>query len=143
MAPVLRGGLIAIAVVFTVVFGIAAALNPYADDGSARSMATHQQLGLPPCSFVEVADLPCPSCGMTTSFALLIRGDVRNSLRANWVGTMLACVCLAYVPWAIISVVRGRTVFFRALEKWMVGFIIVLLALMMLRWAVVVLVELG
>src|SRR5262249_11389862 len=96
------------------------------------------QLGLPPCSFVEATGLPCPSCGMTTSFSLLAHGDVVNSLRANWVGTMLAVACLAYIPWAVVSVVRGRTLFFRSLERVMVGFVVALLALMLLRWGLVV-----
>jgi hypothetical protein len=138
LAPWLRGGLVAIAVAFAAVFGVAAWLNPYGEDGSARSMATHQQLGLPPCSFVETTGVPCPSCGMTTSFALLVRGDLRNSLRANWVGTLLAVSCLAYIPWAVFSVVRGRTLFFRSLEKVLVGFIVGLLTLMLLRWGLVV-----
>ena len=51
-------------------------------------METHRQLGLPPCTFKEMTGLPCPSCGMTSSFALLVRGDVMNSLRANAVGTL-------------------------------------------------------
>ena len=138
MAPWLRGGLVAIAVCFAAVFGVAFWLNPYTEDGSARTMATHRQLGLPPCSFVEATGLPCPSCGMTTSFSLLAHGDVVNSLRANWVGTMLAVACLAYIPWAVVSVVRGRTLFFRSLEKVMVGFVVALLALMLLRWGLVV-----
>ena len=58
-------------------------------------MATHTQLGMPPCNFVVMTGKPCPACGMTTSFALLVRGDVRASLRANWAGTLIA------VLWAV------------------------------------------
>ena len=31
---------------------------------------------MPPCNFVLMTGKPCPSCGMTTSFALLVRGDI-------------------------------------------------------------------
>src|SRR5262245_22992061 len=79
-----RAALVVMAVALVMVFAIAWRLDPYTEDGTARSMATHRQLGLPPCTFMEVTGVPCPSCGMTTSFALLIRGDVANSLRANW-----------------------------------------------------------
>ena len=75
-------------------------LNPYDADGTPRTMATHTQLGMPPCNFVILTGKPCPSCGMTTSFALLVRGDVVASLRANWAGTLLA------VLWAGAG--RGR-----------------------------------
>src|SRR5262245_8044030 len=65
-------------------FGIAFWLNPYEPDGTPRTMATHTQLGVPPCNFIVMTGKPCPACGMSTSFALLVRGDVAASLRANW-----------------------------------------------------------
>lgn len=125
------GGLVA-------VFAVAVWLNPYEADGSPRRMATHQQLGLPPCSFVQVTRVPCPACGMTTSFSLLVRADVRGSLEANWVGTLLAGFCLLLIPWATLSVVLGRAVFVRSLEKALIAVLVTLLALMLLRWVLVV-----
>ena len=120
------------------VFAIAVRLDPYQGDGSPRVMATHQQLGLPPCTFLEVTGVPCPACGMTTSFSLLVRGDVTNSLRANWVGTLLAVFCLAVIPWGVFGIVRGRSLFVRSLEKALIGVVIAVLVLTMLRWGVVV-----
>ena len=38
---------------------------------------------------------------MTTSFTLLVRGDVWNSLQANFAGTVLATLGLVFVPWAL------------------------------------------
>lgn len=133
-----RGLLTGVVLALVAVFSIAIWLNPYEADGSARRMATHQQLGLPPCTFVAVTGTPCPACGMTTSFSLLVRGDVGNSLRANWVGTLLAGFCAAVIPWGVASVVSGRPLFVRSMEKAVLGVIISLLSLMMLRWAVVV-----
>ena len=130
--------LVGIIVGLFAVFSVAWWLNPYADDGSARRMATHQQLGLPPCTFVDVTGVPCPACGMTTSFALLVRGDVVNSLRANWVGTLLASFCALAIPWALVSIVRGKPLIVRSLEKALIGVIVTLLVLMFVRWAVVV-----
>ena len=57
---------------------------------------------MPPCNFKTWTGKPCPSCGMTTSFALLIRGDVANSLRANWVGTLLAGFCMVLIPYGFV-----------------------------------------
>src|SRR5437667_12357904 len=81
-----------------VVCALAVWINPYDADGRPRSMATHTQLGLPPCSMVLLTGKPCPACGMTTAFALLAHGDVPNSLAANWVGTLLALVWIALIP---------------------------------------------
>lgn len=132
-----RGVLLALALALVAVFVTAWRLNPYREDGSALHMATHQQLGLPPCSFVDQTGIPCPACGMTTSFALLVRGDVRSSLGANWVGTLLATFCLLFIPWAMLGVVRGRTPFLQSLEKGLIVVVTSLLALMLLRWACV------
>jgi len=138
LAPWVRGLLVGMVLGLAAVFAVAWWLNPYEADGSARRMATHQQLGLPPCTFVEVTGVPCPACGMTTSFALLVKGDVANSARANWVGTLLACFCLAFIPWALVSVVRGRPLFVRSLEKALISVLVGLLVLMFARWGVVV-----
>lgn len=96
------------------VFVTAWRIYPYDEDGSARRMSTHQQLGLPPCTFADMTGVPCPACGMTTSFSLLVRGDVANSARANWVGTLLAAFCMLVIPWAVVSTVTGRAVFVRS-----------------------------
>jgi hypothetical protein len=137
-----RGLLAGVVLGVAAVFAVAAWLDPYEADGSARRIATHRQLGLPPCTFVKVTGVPCPACGLTTSFALLARGDVANSLRANWVGTLLAGFCALAVPWAAGGVVRGRPLFIRSMEKAVLGVIITLLTLLMLRWVVVVAVTL-
>jgi hypothetical protein len=119
------------------VFFTAARIDPYNADGTAQVMATHRQLGLPPCTFSEVTGMPCPSCGMTTSFALLIRGDVANSARANWVGTLLALFCLLVIPWTAASVLLGRALFIRSMESALMAVVMTLLVLMFARWLVV------
>jgi hypothetical protein len=110
---VVRGVLLAVGLGLATVFGVAFVINPYAPDGTPRSMATHQQLGMPPCNFLVLTGKPCPSCGMTTSFALLVRGDVAASMRANWAGTLLAGFWAVLMVWAFAGVVRGRMLFIR------------------------------
>jgi hypothetical protein len=100
-------------------------------------METHRKLGLQPCTFKEITGLPCPSCGMTTSFAHLVRGDVWNSLRANAVGTVLASFCLLLIPWSAASVLKGRTLFVVSLDRAVMCVVITLMTLMLLRWGVV------
>lgn len=131
--------LVGILIGLTAVFSVAFWLNPYDTDGQPRRLATHMQLGLPPCTFIDVTGMPCPACGMTTSFALLVRGDLFNSLRANWVGTFLAGFCALVFPWAVGSLIHGRPLLVRSLEKVFLGVIITLLVMMTLRWGLVLL----
>jgi hypothetical protein len=84
---------------------VAVALQP-----EPRGRGTHQQLGLPPCTFVMLWNKPCPTCGMTTSWANLVRGRVPSALKANVAGTLLATIAIAAGPWLLWSALRGKTV---------------------------------
>ena len=134
-----RGFLVLIALGLAAVFGVALWLNPYNADGTRRSMATHTQLGLEPCNMVVLTGKPCPACGMTTSVALLAHGDPVGSVKANWVGTLLAVVWLAAIPWAVASAVRGKYYFVRSGELLTSVLIVGFLVLMIARWGVVLL----
>jgi hypothetical protein len=131
-----RAALVLIALVLIAVFAVAAWLNPYNPDGTPRRLATHRQLGLPPCNFVMMTGKPCPSCGMTTSFALFIRGDLRASLQANWVGTLLAATAVVALPWSILSALRGRLLGIRPGHgEYLLTLAVTLLLILMLgRW---------
>jgi hypothetical protein len=133
--------LLILTVPWLLVFFIATQISPY-EEGQARRMGTHMQLGLPDCTFKEITQVPCPSCGMTTSFCLLLRADVWNSLRANCVGTLLASFGLLFIPWALASAFFGRFVFVRSLEMVVFRLAIIFLVLLFGRWAIVVVWEL-
>jgi hypothetical protein len=132
-----RLALVGIAAGLVALFSVAAWVDPYDADGSARKMETHTQLGLPPCTFLSLTKKPCPSCGMTTSFALLLRGDVINSFRANAVGTLLATFLLVVIPWTVVSLLRNRLVWIASLERALTWTVAIFLTLLLLRWAVV------
>jgi hypothetical protein len=52
-------------------------------------MGTHMQIGLPPCGFLYLTKLPCPTCGLTTSFAHMARLQFTSALHAHWLGPLL------------------------------------------------------
>jgi hypothetical protein len=137
-----RGTLVGIALGLCGVFAIAAWLNPYNAEGDARTSETHKQLGLPSCTFKTVTGLPCPSCGMTTSFSLLMHGDLANSLRANAVGTLLAIFCLLLIPWSVASAIRSEPLFIASMERALLWVIVVFLVLALARWSIVLLLAL-
>jgi Protein of unknown function (DUF2752) len=134
---VVRGGLIVTAAALAALFVVALRIDPYGPGGAPLTMGTHRQLGLPPCNFHRLTGLPCPSCGMTTSFALLVRGDIGPSLKANAIGTLLALTCLGLIPWSFVSAARGRWLWIRAVEPWLLWGVIVFVGLALVRWAVV------
>ncbi len=138
---IIRLSLLMVASLLGGVFAVAFWLNPYEPDGTPRTMSTHTQLGMPPCNFVMMTSRPCPACGMTTSFALLVRGDVAASLRANWAGTLIAVLWGLTLVWAIASGIGGRPLFIPRGKGELILTVVVgvLLAIMLLRWGFVLL----
>ena len=96
MLIVLGSGLLALLV-------IAACLQP-----APEGHGTHEQLGLPPCTFKLLFAVRCPSCGMTTAWSHFVRGQVIQSLAANSAGTLLAVVCLFTGSWSLVSGWQGK-----------------------------------
>src|SRR5919112_1444615 len=65
--------------------------------------STHRQLGLAECQFLRASGIPCPSCGMTTSFAWFVRGNIPASLYIQPMGTLLAAGAAATF-WAALYI---------------------------------------
>src|SRR3954466_2501001 len=73
-----------------------------------RGLGTHRQLGLPPCTVVAWFGVRCPSCGMTTAWAHMVRGQLASAVRANCGGALLALAAIAAGPLLIGSAMVGR-----------------------------------
>lgn len=73
-----------------------------------RGYGTHEQLGMKRCGFLEATGRPCFSCGMTTAFALTVRGRVVAALRSNILGTLLAVLTIAAPGWLVHSLASGK-----------------------------------
>ncbi|GAB4142982.1 MAG: DUF2752 domain-containing protein [Planctomycetaceae bacterium] len=112
-------------------FTLAIQLEP-----DSRGYGTHQSLGLPPCTIRMVYDIPCPSCGMTTSFSYFVRGEFRDSLRANFAGFYLAMICAFQVPWSWASLYSGRLLGVNRLDFFLIFILSSVLLLSMAQWAV-------
>jgi len=84
-------------------FAVALSLEP-----DTHRYGTHQELGLPPCTSLVLFDIPCPSCGMTTSFSHFVRGQFKQAAQANTAGVLLAAICAAQIPWCWLSAYQGH-----------------------------------
>lgn len=73
---------------------------------SPEGHGTHCQLGLPACGFLTVTGYPCPSCGLTTSFSYLVRGQVLKSLQTQPFGTVFLATLTAFGIISLIAAVK-------------------------------------
>ena len=71
---------------------------------------THEELGLPGCSFLARTGLPCPSCGLTTSVAATVHGRIGLAFRAQPFGVFLAAAVAAVGMAGVAELVTGRDV---------------------------------
>ncbi|MEI8212807.1 MAG: DUF2752 domain-containing protein [Planctomycetota bacterium] len=87
------------------VLSIAAWLEP-----DPSGMGTHTQLGLPKCTMAAMTGMRCPGCGMTTSWSLIMDGDLETALATNLGGSILCLLSIFSVPTLLgIAIVGRRT----------------------------------
>jgi hypothetical protein len=82
---------------------IAARLHP-----EPSGIETHLQLGLQPCGLLRTTGVPCPTCGMTTSFSFLAHGQILHSLGAQPAGTVFAFFAAMAVWIGLYIALTGR-----------------------------------
>ena len=73
-----------------------------------NGLGTHTQLGMPACIFHRLTLLPCPNCGMTTSFAHMAKFRFREGFKVQPFGgglfILLALSCASSVLLSIAKV---------------------------------------
>jgi len=70
---------------------------------------THRQLGYGACGFMVRTGFPCPTCGMTTSCSLTVRGRLGAAFRAQPMGPILVLGAVVGATACLAVVVSGKT----------------------------------
>ena len=82
---------------------IAALTEPDPVVGRTRSV-----LPIPRCGVLVRTGWPCPSCGMTTAFAYVVRGRLDRALLAQPAGALFGLVVSLGWPLGVVVAVSGR-----------------------------------
>ncbi|MCK6484327.1 MAG: DUF2752 domain-containing protein [Phycisphaerae bacterium] len=85
------------------VLGFATYLPP-----SESGVGTHRGLGLPPCGFLLMSGLPCPTCGMTSAFSWMMHGHPVRAFISQPVGALLSLAVMAAAVIGTWMVLGGR-----------------------------------
>lgn len=93
------------------VIGVAAWLTP-----SPAGHGTHEQLNLPACDWAAGFSMPCPTCGMTTSFAWAASGNLLQAARVQPFGAFLA-LATAAAFWIAAHVALTGSAAFRIVAR--------------------------
>ncbi len=120
---------LAVAAACLAVLVVALRLTP-----DASGMGTHRELGLQECGFLATTGLPCPSCGMTTSYVYFVRGQWVASVYVQPMGFVLA-VLTGVIFWVgLYESITGRAVHRLLAVLPMRYHLFPLLALLILAW---------
>lgn len=103
--PLTRLIALAVAVGCLAVLIMAAGLTP-----SPSGVASHKGLGLQSCALLERTSVPCPSCGMTTSFTWFVRGNLPASMYVQPMGMALAFAAACCVWAGAYIAITGRPI---------------------------------
>jgi hypothetical protein len=92
---------------------------------SPTGVGSHRGMGLQNCQLLDRTGIPCPSCGMTTSFTWFVRGNLAASLYVQPMGMLaaLACACCVWAGGYIA--ITGRPIHRLLLQfsarAWLIG----------------------
>ncbi|MCI0661033.1 MAG: DUF2752 domain-containing protein [Acidobacteria bacterium] len=88
-----------------IISGITIAISRFLEPAS-RGVGTHEQLGLPSCAFLHFTGIPCPGCGLTTSFAHAARLHIYQAFVTQPFGLLLFVILTLSIPLSIILMLR-------------------------------------
>ena len=74
---------------------------------SLEGVGTHRQLGLPKCGWIVAADMPCPTCGMTTAWSYTVRGELLSAFQTQPMGMLLAFIAIGVVLGGLLTAITG------------------------------------
>lgn len=112
---------------FVTAVGIGLQPNP-------AGLGTHRALGLPQCLFLQWTGLPCPSCGLTTSFTHLLHGHLGAAFAAHPMGPLLFVAFAAGAVLSMAEFLNFRTPLSRFLRGQGVSWAYGALALFLATW---------
>jgi hypothetical protein len=69
---------------------------------------SHEELGLPPCSFLATTGYPCPTCGCTTAVSHFAHGHILTSLLTQPFGFTVALAALIAACLSLVGIVTGK-----------------------------------
>lgn len=109
--------------------GVARMLTP-----SPTGVGTHTQLGLPPDPILQATGVPMPGCGMMTSFAWFVRGNLLASIYVEPMGAVLAAATTATVLLALFIAITGRHVHRKVVPLFRLRILLIVGGLALISW---------
>ena len=126
-----RLGVFGLGVLLLILLVVASLLKP-----NAAGLGTHTQLGLPGCTMVTLLGIRCPGCGMTTSWAYAMKGDLESAIHANIGGVLLCFLAAATFPILLLLGIRGRPFATRWFTHVAISVLLIAIFISIIEWLI-------
>ena len=126
-----RLGLFGLGLLLLVLLIVAAWLKP-----NPTGLGTHTQLGLPGCTMYTLLGIRCPGCGMTTSWAHTLKGDLSSAIHANVGGVLLCFLAVATFPSLMWISIRGRPFESRWFTQVAISVLLIAIFISIVEWLI-------
>ena len=126
-----RLGLFGLGLLLLVLLIVAAWLKP-----NPAGLGTHTQLGLPGCTMYTLLGIRCPGCGMTTSWAYALKGDLPSAIHANVGGVLLCFLAVAMFPSLMWISIRGRPLTSRWFTQVALSVLLIAIFISIVEWLI-------
>ena len=111
------------------ILGVGMYLHP-----DPAGVGSHQQLGLPPCSFLAVTGYPCATCGMTTAVTHVAHGQIFRAFYVQPAGALFGLAVVAATMISAYSLVTACSLVPIGRWFWRPRVIVVLGVIVLLAW---------
>lgn len=125
--------LVNLIIILSVVSGVAFLYNLTPDPSG---MGTHKQLLRLPCLFQVVLKVPCPSCGLTTSWTYLVQGNPVDSFKAHPLGPIFFSIVVFIGISSIWGFIKNRSWWSVMEKRWFQNIILCGIGLYLVVWII-------
>ena len=88
------------------------------------------------CVIYNLFHFPCPGCGMTRSFILLLKGQFEAALRYNFILPIVLIVCVTIIIWNTVDYKLKKHTFQDFTQRYKIIIIIVAVILTLIQWII-------
>jgi len=103
---------------------------------SQTGFSTHEQIIPIPCSFHHFFKIPCPSCGLTTSLAHILNGNLLDSIKTHPLGLFFFLLFLIILYQSIKGVILSKAWWQVFQKRWLQNSIICGIGIYLIVWVI-------
>lgn len=88
------------------------------------------------CVIYNIFKIPCPGCGMTRSFILMLKGDFVQALKYSIISPLIILLYIIVIIWNFFDYKTNKNTFMKYTNKYKMIIIIVFAIIALIQWVI-------